>query len=82
MFRVRLKPAATWLAAHADVAKSGMPGTACVRLDRSAPWRDRLWTDGIERGEIFGFLGSNISSASRKASSTAARASTSSGVTC
>lgn len=46
MFRVRLKPAATWLAAHADVAKSGMPGTACVRLDRSAPWRDRLWTDG------------------------------------
>ena len=33
MFRIKVKPDAAWLAAHRDLAKTGMPGVAYVRLD-------------------------------------------------
>lgn len=38
MFRVKVKVAPEWLAAHADLAKPGMPGIAYVRTAPEAPW--------------------------------------------
>lgn len=38
MFRVKLKVAPEWLAAHADLAKPGMPGVAYVRTAPDAIW--------------------------------------------
>ncbi len=46
MFRLKVKPAAAWLAAHRDLAKGGMPGVAYVRLDASATWPANLQIDG------------------------------------
>lgn len=38
MFRVKVRADPAWLAAHADVAKGGMPGMAYARLDAAPPW--------------------------------------------
>lgn len=42
MFRVKVRADPAWLAAHADLAKAGMPGVAYVRLDAAQPWPARL----------------------------------------
>ena len=42
MFRIKIRADAAWLAAHADLAKGGMPGMAYVRLDAAQPWPARL----------------------------------------
>ncbi len=38
MFRIKVQLDATFLAAHAEVAKTGVPGVAYIRLDPNAPW--------------------------------------------
>lgn len=40
MFRVKLRVDPDWLAAHADLAKPGMPGMGYVRTAADAPWPD------------------------------------------
>lgn len=42
MFRIKVQADPAWLAAHADLAKAGMPGMAYVRLDPAQPWPARL----------------------------------------
>lgn len=42
MFRVKVRADPAWLAAHADLAKGGMPGMAYVRVDASQPWPAKL----------------------------------------
>lgn len=42
MFRVKLRVDAGWLAAHADLVKSGMPGMAYLRLDPAQDWPANL----------------------------------------
>jgi len=38
MFRVKVRVDPDWLAAHRDLAKSGMPGVAYLKLAADAPW--------------------------------------------
>ena len=38
MFRVKVRPDASWLAAHRDLAKGGMPGVAYLRKDPALVW--------------------------------------------
>lgn len=38
MFRVKVRVDPDWLAAHRDLAKSGMPGVAYLKLATAAPW--------------------------------------------
>ncbi|WP_156302844.1 HlyD family efflux transporter periplasmic adaptor subunit, partial [Methylogaea oryzae] len=38
VFRVKAQVDAAFLAAHADLAKPGLPGMGYVRLEPSAPW--------------------------------------------
>lgn len=42
MFRVKVQVAAEWLAAHADLAKPGMPGVAYVPTDPAVAWPSAL----------------------------------------
>jgi HlyD family secretion protein len=42
MFRVKLRIPADLLAAHADRVKTGVRGTAVVRVDPAAPWPAEL----------------------------------------
>lgn len=46
MFRLKVKAAPAWLSAHRDLAKSGMPGVAYVRLDAGTPWPANLQING------------------------------------
>lgn len=42
MFRVKVQVTAEWLAAHADLAKPGMPGVAYVPTDPAVAWPSAL----------------------------------------
>lgn len=46
MFRLKVKADPAWLSAHRDLAKSGMPGVAYVRLDTGTPWPANLQING------------------------------------
>lgn len=46
MFRVKVRADPAWLAAHADLAKAGMPGVAYLRLDADVAWPPALRIDG------------------------------------
>jgi len=46
MFRIKVKADPAWLAAHADLAKGGMPGVATVRFAADTAWPAKLQIDG------------------------------------
>ncbi len=46
MFRVKVRPDPAWVTEHRDLAKSGMPGVAYVKLDAGAVWPARLQPSG------------------------------------